>query len=148
AHTGKFSAFLKAVAHERGSLNIGLVVGDSDGYKGDKAHPAEPGATYQYRFWAKGDFKEARLGLTTWKAQPTDSKARQFAKLATFMPTAEWKEVKGEFKMPSDAKRFVLLFQVYLENLGREPLGVLYMDDVEVSAGKANLIKNAGAENE
>jgi hypothetical protein len=147
AHSGQFSAFLQGVAHEGGSLNVALVVGESDGYSGAKAYPAEPGATYQYSFWAKGDFPEVRLVLMTWSSAAAEAKDREHTALLKFTPTAEWTPQQGEFTMPAQAKKFVLLFQVYAENLGREPLGVLYVDDVEAGPGGTNAVKNGGAEN-
>jgi len=148
AHTGKFSAFLKGVAPESGSLNIALIAGHSDGYSGAKAYSAEPGAKYRYSFWTGGDFPEVALVLTTWKTEAAASKDREHVFLRKFTPTEKWTQYQGEFTMPADVKKFVLLFQVYRENIGRENLGVLYVDDVQVKARDTAAVKNSGAENE
>lgn len=50
--------------------------------------------------------------------------------------------------MPDDAKKFVLMFKVYTGGVTSDNLGVLYVDDVEVSLGETQALKNAGAENE
>ena len=147
AHSGKFSAYLKATAHSRGSLNIALVAGESNGYSGPDAYPAEPGATYQYSFWTKGDFKSVGLVLMTWNTEKADMKARGHENLMKFSPTEEWERHEGEFTIPEDTKKFVLMFKVYLDGLGSEDLGVLYVDDVEVTTGQTQVVQNGGAEN-
>ena len=148
AHTGKFSAFLKGVTSERGALNIALVLGDSDGYSGANAYPAQAGARYEYSFWAKGDLKGISLRLTAWANDAATSRERQHKGLMSFVPTQEWKEYQGQFTMPSGARKFVLLSRAYLKVAPREDIGVLYLDDLHVRTQQTDAIRNGGAENE
>ena len=148
AHSGKFSAFLKGVASERGALNIALVLGDSDGYSGATAYPAQAGAQYEYSFWAKGDFREMSVRLMTWTTEAAPQKVRQYKRLMSFVPTTDWKEYEGRFTMPPDAKTFVLLFRAYLQIPAGENIGALYVDDVDLRTGDAQVVRNGGAENE
>ncbi len=148
AHGGEFSAFLKGVAHSGGSLNIALVVGDSNGYSGAEAYTAEAGATYRYSFWTKGDLSDVRLVLMTWDSEAGDKDARHHVNLAELPPAEQWTQHHGEFTMPDEARKFVLMFKVYMDGLGPEKLGVLYVDDMEVSLGETQAVKNGGAENE
>jgi hypothetical protein len=148
AHAGKFSAFLKGLEVAGGALNVALIAGDSNGYSGAKAYPAEAGTKYRYSFWAKGDFKEVQFAIMTWKTETADKDAREVAPISKLYPTEKWAEYKGEFEMPAGARKFVLMFQGQLKEAGGDKLGVLFVDDVEANAGAANVVVNGGAENE
>lgn len=90
AHTSRFSAFLKATGHSRGSLNIALVVGDSNGYSGANAYAAQRGATYRYSFWLKGDIEGVGLLLMTWHSDRADKDSRDHTNLGALPLTDEW----------------------------------------------------------
>ncbi|MBM3474625.1 MAG: hypothetical protein FJX75_15280 [Armatimonadetes bacterium] len=147
AHTGEFSAFLKAASHSRGFLNIGLVLSESDGYSGANAYPAQAGATYRYSFWLKGDMGGVRLVLTTWSSDEADQASRDHTNLTALPLTDEWARHEGEFTMPDHAKKFVLMFKVYAGGVTSDKLGVLYVDDVALTAGITQVLENGSAEN-
>lgn len=148
SHSGNFSAFLKAVAYRRGAINIALIAGNSDGYVGKNAYPAEPGARYRYSFWAKGDFKEVWLWLWSWTKDTAGYKSRRQRRILTFRPSEKWKKFAGEFTMPETARRFVLGFKAYGETPTRQNLGVLFVDDFELTLRGRQVPLNGGAENE
>lgn len=147
AHSGKFSAFLRPLG--RGDINVALIAGDSNGYIGEKASPAKASAKYKYSFWAKGDLKDIAIRLVAWKTDKADNYKDRIPHPAvvTFSPTPEWKKYEGEFTMPAEAKKFVLMFQRSGTIGLDEPLGTLYIDDLSVRTDEAEVIKNGGAEN-
>ncbi|MCG2678820.1 MAG: carboxypeptidase regulatory-like domain-containing protein [Kiritimatiellae bacterium] len=146
AHSGKYSAFLTPLtskSERSAGVNKAVFVGPPYSGNSMTAYPAQGGATYAYCFWAKGDLlAPMTVWLVTWKA---DGSKGESPSLGALTLGAEWKEVKGEFKMPRDAKKFSFGFRA---NGMPERWGMLFVDDVEVKLDGTNVIKNGGAENE
>ena len=147
AHTGNYSAFLKGTEYNQDNLlNIGLVVGDSNGYSGLNAYNATPDTTYNISFWIKGDFNYINVYAMTWNTEDGSSgRTLRSTSIGQVTPTGTWTQYQGTFTIPSDAKKLILMFKVYGDS-SQINLGTIYVDDVEICASP-NIVLNPGAEN-
>lgn len=114
------------------SINCGVIVGDSDGYHGDKAFPAQPGQTYIFTLWIKGDVPRVQISALTWNTEAADPASRQHVGVDRFAPGPEWRQFGGRFHMPDDAKRFVLCVYASGKEEDGWKLGTLWVDDATV----------------
>lgn len=146
AHSETFSAFMKVIAYGGDSINIGLIAGKSNGYSGTEAYSMLPNTTYNYSFWIKGDLMRVLVSALTWTTEEATSGDRVYISLDNMAADDTWKKYEGTFSTGSDTKKFVLIFKAY-GNSTEENLGIVYVDDVNVSVTEGeNLIKNPGAE--
>jgi hypothetical protein len=147
SHSGRYSAFLKGAEYEDNFLNVALVIGDSDGYKGPNAYDCNPNIKYSFSFWVKGSFKKIEVVATQWKTDAAPLNDRVQQKIADFVPTPRWTRIKGTFTTRKQARKFVLLVKAYgvYEELN---LGVLYVDDVVIKkeGSDRNIVENPGIE--
>jgi len=146
-HSGARSAFLttqiyETVKAERPDLkfvNSGLVVGESDGYGGNKAYNALPNTDYYFSFWIKSDVDEVVIDVIGWKTLEAASKDRKRLDTSiegvigrVIQPTSKWKKYEGVFTT-SETKKFVVEFAIFgREDRGKKLLGTIYVDDVVI----------------
>jgi hypothetical protein len=153
AHSGKRSAFLEALDYSDSKktgqklLDIGILQGNSDGYKGEKAYTALPNTEYFFSFWIKikanvdiGAYDVRKiLQIKTiplcWSTlEATENKRQVLQKYCIKVtPTTKWTQYQGIFKTLSDTKKFALQFLVSNKS-GNYPLGIkVYIDDVYIA---------------
>jgi len=148
SHSGRYSAFLKGTKYEENYLNIALVIGDSDGYRGANAFTCSPNTEYSFSFWVKGNFKNVKVAVTQWKTDEAPLEDRVSQRITTFVPTPRWTRIEGRFTTHQQAKKFVLI----LKASGKPEemnLGVIYVDDVVIKkkGTEKNIVENPGLEN-
>ena len=149
SHSGNYSAFLKATKYSDDDyLNIGLIIGNSNGYTGENAYGALPNTTYNFSFWMKGNFKKIRVRALTWNTVEAKKDDRVYisTSLGDITPTDNWAYYTGTFTTNPDTKRLVLFLWAHGDK-EEENLGIIYVDDVVLDAGEGNIAENPGAEN-
>jgi len=116
------------------SSNCGVIIGDSDGYRGADAFPADGGRTYAFTLWAKGDVPRLRVSVTAWTSDTADLESRVSVPttLSRFMPSNEWRRVSGRFRLPDDARKFVLGIYASGKEKDGWKLGTIYLDDASI----------------
>jgi ferric-dicitrate binding protein FerR (iron transport regulator) len=154
SHSGRYSAFLKGAAYEKAegknTLNVALVIGNSDGYRGKNAFKTEPNTRYSFSLWVKGNFRNTMyVCLTEWQTDTAlkNDRVTSNNNVASFIPSARWTLIKGSFTTHRKAKKFI----VHLQAKGSSKkmnLGVLYVDDVVIKkqGSKKNIVENSGLE--
>ncbi len=115
----------------RQSINVALMVGDSNGFVGEKAPPVLPLHGYYYSLWVKGTAPRIVVSFVTWDEQgDRGSRVSVPAKPVAVTPTAEWTRVTGKFVTPLTAARGCLKINIdgYTDQGGG--LGEVCVDDV------------------
>jgi hypothetical protein len=87
--------------HANGVMNVALLVGESDGYKGPRALLARRGAAYKIRFWIKGNAPIVNVHAVTWPHDPNSSNDRSNVNAAQVSATGDWVRQEGTFTLPS-----------------------------------------------
>ena len=93
--------FRALTPHANGKVNVALLVGDSDGYRGTKAIRGVLGATYRVRFRLRGTAAAASMNAVTWPDDPGSSLNRTYAGSTRLSPTEEWREHEQTFTLPT-----------------------------------------------
>ena len=97
--------FRATAPHANGRVNVALLVGDSDGYRGTKALKGNMGAKYKLRFAIRGSAERVNVGFVTW---PNDPKSPQDRFHRTVSLTGasrvsagkEWTRYEAAFELP------------------------------------------------
>ncbi len=101
--TDEHCARIKATApHENGRMNVALICGESDGYRGPNALLGKLGATYRVRFSLRGSAPRVNVGTVAWPNDPNSAADRQHASVDLGGPVAagdDWKSYQGTFTL-------------------------------------------------
>ncbi len=138
AHTGGHSACLRVHAlgvwQGKPYLNVGLILGDSDGYRGRQAYPAKPGDVYQLTFWLKGTVAWVNVYAVLWTSERASAKDRASGSiLRKLKPTAEWKQYTGVFVAQPKTTRLAIKWQLAGFADQGMAVGELLVDDVTLT---------------
>ncbi|MBI2298814.1 MAG: beta-N-acetylglucosaminidase domain-containing protein [Armatimonadetes bacterium] len=115
------------------SINVALLLGDTNGYDGLKAPEVLPLHRYYFRLWVRGQAPRVSVSFVTWAAMGTrESRGGPMLDLAPFPAPAEWTRVTGSFITPANAARGALKIGIegYTDEGGG--LGEILVDDVYV----------------
>jgi len=140
--TGKSAGKLSATRmHDwqdgRESINIAMMIGQTNGFDGSQAPPVLPLHKYYFSFWAKGTAPRVVVGFTTWsEGWTSQSRGQPRGDLEPIKATAEWTRYRGSFITPANARRGAL--KIGIEGFVSEGggLGELLIDDVYVGRGR------------
>jgi len=126
-------------------INVALMQGNTDGYSGANAYPAQPFAKYYFSFWLKGDAARVTVEVTGWKEGGQAAERHQLllrlsgknvlTKTLTSVdlkPTDQWQYYKGSFITLPDTKTFALKFGLTGYRNEGAKLGSVAVDDVYV----------------
>ena len=96
--------------HANGRMNVALLVGESDGYRGEKAIVGTLGASYKVRFWLKGNADRVNVGVVAWPNDPASAGDRSHIGVRNLQATEDWKQYEATFTLlgsalPLDNKR-------------------------------------------
>jgi carbohydrate binding protein with CBM4/9 domain len=137
-HSGKYSCFMTLVD----SLKSGashydcIVLSKTNGSNGEKTIKVEPGATYKYSFWIKGDMGKVTIRLFTWNTD--DAKKMKWKGLKYGVSvTKEWTEIKGVITPVGAVKKFAIGIDIGNAKAGQS----LYIDDAVISKASATPVK-------
>jgi len=118
-------------------INVALMLGDSNGFIGPNAYPAQPLTKYRVKFRARGEAARVEFTAVGWNSEKAEAGNRQtlFTRGPELKLTDEWQEYEATFTTALDTKRFALKFGIvgYQDEGAR--LGRLYVDDVRVLVG-------------
>ncbi len=84
-------------------VNVALICGRSDGYRGTDAFLGAPSTTYRLRFDIRGNAKRVNMGIVAWPNNPASSRDRVHRRIKTrpqVAATDEWRTVECEFILP------------------------------------------------
>ncbi len=122
----------------RQSINVALMIGDSNGFIGLKAPAVLPLHGYYYSFWIKGAAPRVVVSFVTWddKGGP-ESRVSVPARPEPLTPTGDWTFVSGQFVTPLSATHGCLKINLegYTDQGGG--LGDICVDDVYVGRSRA-----------
>lgn len=143
-HTGRHAAKLTATAQHdwgdgRKSINVALMIGDTNGYEGPRAPQVQPLHQYYFSFWLKGTAPRVVVSFVTWDDTGSrESRGGPAALLAPFAAPAEWTRYSGRLITPATAARGAL--KIAIEGFDSEGggLGEICVDDVYVGRSKAH----------
>ncbi len=96
--------FQATQAQADGVVNVALIAGNSDGYRGRNALRGRPGAEYSIRFALRGTVENVRMGCVFWENDPGSPEDRRYAAVRiTNRPLQagpEWTIFEGHFSLP------------------------------------------------
>jgi hypothetical protein len=133
-HSGKYSCFMTLVDPlKSGASHYDcIVLSKTNGATGEKAIKAEPGATYKYSFWIKGDMEKVTIRLFKWNTDSADK--MEWEGLRYDVPvTKEWTEIKGSATPAATVKKFAIGIDIGNAKAGQS----LYVDDAVISKSVA-----------
>lgn len=84
-------------------VNLALLAGDADGYRGLSAIRGRSGGRYRLSFWIRGTVPVVNPDVIYWPNDPSSPSDRFYVRLGTLTPTAEWTRCEFEFALPSNA---------------------------------------------
>lgn len=120
----------------RQSINVAMMIGPTNGYRGENTPEVLPLHVYHFGFWLKGTAPRVVVSFVTWDAS---GERRGLARLdlEPFSASAEWTFYSGRFITPADAARGALKIGIegFLEQGGG--LGEILVDDVYVGRSRA-----------
>jgi len=126
----------------RQSINVALMIGDCDGFLGDKAPPVLPLHGYYYSFWLKGTAPRLTVSFVTWNEKGTrESRGGVPAKPVVLTATGDWTFVSGKFVTPPTAARGALKLNIEGYTDQGAGLGEICVDDVYVGRSQAASMK-------
>ncbi|MCD6361409.1 MAG: family 10 glycosylhydrolase [Armatimonadetes bacterium] len=146
AHEGKASACLELTrwytppdeedVPANHSISVAAMLGESNGYKPLNTMTCEPGTTYVFTFWYRGDVSNAKVSVTGWPADDADHTRRIHPQVAggAMAPADEWRRCTGSFRASDEMTRFAVMVQVSGKEAEGFKLGRLYLDDVRITA--------------
>ena len=109
-HADASSAWLRSTKPDgtSGRVNVALLCGESDGYRGVNAIEGRRGTKYKVRFSIRGAAKSVNLGCVTWPADPTNPGDRHDAAVTVAGGQAveagpEWQSYEGSFVLSEDS---------------------------------------------
>jgi hypothetical protein len=120
----------------RRTINVAIVVGDSDGYDGMNALPLQPLRRYWFSLWLRGSAPAVKISLVTWGPKGDRDSRGGSDLIGTFAAPEEWTRYEGSFVMPAGAARAALKIAIDGQEGQGGGLGELYVDDVYLGAGK------------
>ncbi|MBN8215675.1 MAG: heparinase II/III family protein [Spirochaetes bacterium] len=88
-------------------MNVALLLGESDGYRGTRALEAVRGKTYRVSFRVKGDAKIVKPAVLYWNGDASQQTARAYTPikgLSAISATGDWKTYAGEFTLSGGAR--------------------------------------------
>ena len=97
------AAWIKAVEPGELAMNVALIAGDSDGYRGDNALVSRAGETCTVRFRLRGNASAVPVQVLYWPSDAASAADRRYLTISgigTVVPTQEWKEYTGTFTLP------------------------------------------------
>jgi len=104
-----WSARLNATApDEEGRVNVALICGDSNGYRGDNALLGTRGQRYRVRFALRGTVGNVSVGTVAWPNDPTSADDRMHTILQTdpaATPGDEWTLHEATFTLDPQDER-------------------------------------------
>lgn len=131
----------------RKSINVAVMIGETNGFSGEKAPEALPLHRYYFSFWLKGNAPRVVVSFTTWDAKG-ERGSRGFAgvKMEPFAANEEWTFYSGAFITPANAERGALKIGIegFLSQGGG--LGEICVDDVYVGRSKTKAMEGAPEE--
>lgn len=92
-----------APGKEHGVVNQAIILGDSDGYKGDRAPRVPEGSKVKVSFWIRGTMDVANVELVHWSDKATTANERRYlpVTMASGSPlipiTQDWLKIEGTF---------------------------------------------------
>jgi len=92
--------FRAAAPHANGRVNVALVAGDSDGYRGPHALPGRLGAKYRLRFSIRGSAKRVNVGFVMWPKDPKSPRDRVHGGLLRIAAGDDWTTHGAVFSLP------------------------------------------------
>lgn len=84
-----------------GRMNVALIAGESDGYRGARAIVGEAGVTYRVRFWLRGDAPQVNVNAVCWPSDPADPGDRVHIGMIRVQAHDEWTRHEATFTIPS-----------------------------------------------
>jgi len=119
-------------------INVALMFGDSNGFTGPNAYPAQPLTKYRVAFKLRGDAAKVEFTAVGWNSDKAEASNRQtlFARCPELSATDEWREYAASFTTALDTRRFALKFGIVGFRDEGARLGRLYVDDVRVLVGR------------
>lgn len=144
AHEGSYSACLELMkwwtppgqedTPANHSINVGIMLGESDGYRPGKTMACQPGVTYAFSFWYRGEVSPVRLSVVGWPSEEADSRQRLYATVlgGSIDPADEWRRCSGTFRARPDMTRFAIMVSVVGKQEEGATLGKLCLDDVHI----------------
>ena len=81
----------------KGRMNVALLIGESDGYKGARALPGLAGGKYVVRFWLRGNAPAVNVGCTTWPNDPASPADRHSTAIRQVAATDTWTRCEATF---------------------------------------------------
>lgn len=99
-HGDQAGVRLRVLEAGKDRTNQALMLGDSDGYKGDRAFQFLPGAHYKVTFWVKGNGTTVQGSVLYWNGDPPDAAHRASLELrgaTAFIAGPEWQKITAEF---------------------------------------------------
>ncbi|NOY80528.1 MAG: hypothetical protein GXP31_05935 [Kiritimatiellaeota bacterium] len=90
-------------------VNVGLMLGHSNGYTGIEAPVGRPGAVYRLRCRIRGDAPRVRIQVVSWPNAAQSSSDRQWADSrlegggSTLVPSTNWRTLSADVTLPSGA---------------------------------------------
>jgi len=141
-HSGKKSVYLKVLDYYfnektgKKTINVGIVLGESNGYNSDGAFEGKSGNTYYFSFWVKmkNIYKPLSIVPIVWD-EVSGKRILYKAKIINgpVISVDEWKQFKGEFLFPMYIKgKFVILIQLSGDEEAIKKDAILWLDDVYV----------------
>jgi hypothetical protein len=121
----------------RRTINVALMIGDSDGYQGTNALSLQPMRRYWFSLWLKGTAATVKIGVVTWG--PTgdrESRGGVGELVGAFAAPQEWTHYEGSFLMPAGAARAALKIGIEGQEGAGGVLGEVCVDDVFLGAGR------------
>lgn len=144
-HCGKLAATkLYDWGNGRKSINVAVMIGDSDGFSGANAPAIQPFARYYFSFWIKGNAPRVTVSFVTWNEKGSvDSRAHVPLLAQPLAAPEEWTFIFGKFVTPLTAARGCLKIGIegYTDEGGG--LGEIYVDDVYVGQSKEASLQKA-----
>ena len=128
----------------RTSINVALMIGDTNGFSGENAPEVLPLHRYHFSFRIKGDAPRVVVSVTTWDASGSrESRGGARVKLDPFAAPDEWTFISGSFTTPVNAQRAAL--KIGIEGYDHEGggLGEICVDDVYVGRSRARAAEGA-----
>lgn len=93
--------FQATAPHANGRVNVALVAGDSDGYRGPNAFPGRLGAKYRLRFSIRGNAKRVNVGFVMWPNDPKSPRDRVHEGFLGISAGDDWATRETVFSLPS-----------------------------------------------
>ncbi|HPO72687.1 MAG: hypothetical protein GX785_16545 [Armatimonadetes bacterium] len=87
--------------HENGRMNVALLAGKSDGYRGEGALSGSMGATYKARFRLRGNVSQVSVQAVYWPNDPKSPDDRSYVNIINAPVDEGWQHYEVTFTLPT-----------------------------------------------